>query len=48
MFCLLLFAFSACFWFGFFCLFVLNKLSENDVARSSGGWGLDTGFYVKI
>lgn len=32
----------------FFCLFVLNKLSENAVARSSGGWELDTGFYVKI
>lgn len=32
-----------------FCLFVcLNKLSENTVARSSGGWGFDTGFYVKI
>ena len=33
-------------WNGFFVC--LNKLSENTVARSSGGWGFDTGFYVKI
>lgn len=28
MFCLLLFAFLACFWFGFFCLFVLVCFNE--------------------
>ena len=32
-------------WF-FGYLFVLNRLSENAVSRSSGGWGFDTGFCV--
>ena len=34
--------------FLFICLFVLNRLSENAVSRSSGGWGFDTGFCVFI